>query len=149
MISINGRATMPLKYLSAAAALALLAGCSSGSAIAPKPAGPQSDAHMLMGHVPAVVGPLAAMKIDSHPLKGASFNACPTTGTIEYGSDFNYSVIKIYKGKSAGQSPCGQLTSANGLLNPQGLFVDTKDHLWVANTGNDNILEFDRGVTSA
>src|ERR1700687_2666702 len=132
MISINGRATMPLKYLSAAAALALLAGCSSGSAIAPNPAGPQSDAHMLMGHVPAVVGPLAAMKIDSHPLKGASFNAWPKTGTIEYVSDFSNTVSEVSKEKTAGEAPCGELTSANGLLNPQCLFVDTKDHLWVA-----------------
>jgi hypothetical protein len=135
------------KALSAAAALALLAGCSSGSAIAPKPGGLQSHARTSMGHVPAVVGPLGAMKIAYHATKRVGFNACPASGTIEYVSDFNNSVINIYKGKFAGQGPCGQLASAS-ILNPEGLFVDKQDHLWVADTGNGNVLEFARGGSS-
>ena len=137
------------KTLSAFAALALLAGCSNNSAIAPKPVGLQSHSRVYMGHVPAVVGPLGALKIAYHASKRVSFNACPATGTIEYVSDFNNSVIGIFKGRFAGQPPCGQLTSSSGLLDPQGLFVDTHDHLWVANTGSGNILEFKRGGTAA
>jgi len=143
------RIPTPIQALSAAAALALLAGCSSGSAIAPKPAGITGHVHTYMGHVPAVVGPMAAMKLNSHPSKKVGFNACPATGALEYISDFNNSTISIYKGKFASQAPCGMLTGSNGLLNPQGMFVDEKHNLWVADTGNGNVLEFKRGGTSA
>jgi len=143
------RIPTPIQALSAAAALALLAGCSSGSAIAPKPAGITGHAHTYMGHVPAVVGPMGASKIAYHASKRVGFDACPATGAIEYISDFNNSVINIYKGKFAGQAACGQLTSSNGLLNPQGMFVDEKHNLWVADTGNGNVLEFKRGGTTA
>jgi len=145
------RIPTPIQALSAAAALALLAGCSSGSAIAPHMSTPAGHhVQSMMGHVPAVVGPFAASKINYNTGKHfASFNACPATGTIEYVSDFNNSIISIYKGKFAGQAPCGQITSANGIINPQGLFVDTSDHLWVADTGNGNVLEFKRGNNTA
>jgi len=143
------RIPTPIQALSAAAALALLAGCSSGSAIAPKPVGLTGHVHSYMGHVPAMVGPMAAMKISYHAKKGPGFMACPATGNIEYISDFNNSVINIYAGKFHGQAACGQLTSANGLLNPQGMFVDEAHHMYVADTGNGNVLEFARGGTTA
>jgi DNA-binding beta-propeller fold protein YncE len=142
------RTTTLSKALSAAAALALFAGCSSGSAIAPTLRGSQSHARASMGHVPALVGPIGAMKIAYHAISGPGFDACPARGTIVYVSDFNNSVINIYSGRFQGQGPCGKLTKAGGLLNPQGLFVDKQDHLWVANTGNGNVLEFKRGGSS-
>ncbi len=143
------RIPTPIQALSAAAALALLAGCSSGSAIAPKPVGMSSHVHTYMGHVPAAVGPMAALRISIHAKKGPSFDACPATGNIEYLSDFGNSVINIYAGKFHGQAPCGQLTSAgSGLLNPQGMFVDEHHNMFVADTGNGNVLEFKRGTTT-
>jgi hypothetical protein len=76
-----------------------------------------------------------------------SFDSCPATGLIEYVGDFNNNVIEIFAGNFNGQQPCGMLTSANGLLNPQGLMV--RDHnLYVANTGNGDVLEFARGGTT-
>lgn len=35
-----------------------------------------------------------------------------------------------------------------GLSNPEGLFVDSKHNLWVANLGANNVLEFARGATT-
>jgi hypothetical protein len=63
-------------------------------------------------------------------------------------SDYNNNVINVYVGPFAGQAPCGQITS--GLHNPQGLYVKTTTHdLYVANTGDFNVLVFHRGQTSA
>ena len=39
----------------------------------------------------------------------------------------------------------GQIGS---LSNPEGLFVDSKHNLWVANGGANNVLEFARGATT-
>jgi len=138
------RIPTPIQALSAAAALALLAGCSSGSAIAPHMSTPAGH-HVVsnMGHVPAMVGPKLASMISSHPSHRASFDACPATGNIEYISDFNDSIVNIYAGKFHGQAPCGSITGV--VLNPQGMFVDEAHHLYVADTGNGNVLEFKRG----
>ena len=98
-----------------------------------------------MGRIPAAVSPLGMLKITMNTgIHFASFDSCPATGTIEYISDFNNSVINIYAGNFAGQAPCGQIT---GLTNPQGLFV-RKGNLYVANTAGGNILVFQRGGTT-
>src|SRR5271166_5577939 len=33
---------------------------------------------------------------------------------------------------------------SSGLLNPQGLYVDSSEHLWVANTAGSDVLEYPR-----
>jgi len=143
------RIPTPIQALSAAAALALLAGCSSGSAIAPNMTKTQGHVHsMAGGRVPAAVAPMTLLKVNMNAGGGhrVSFNNCPATGTIEYISDFNLSQIRIYAGNFAGQAPCGTLT--NGILNPQGMIVKAGS-LYVADTGNGNILRFARGATTA
>lgn len=137
------RIPTPIQVLSAAAALALLAGCSGGSAITPKPSTPQGHVRSMMGHVPALVGPIGALKINTNSGRHlASYNICPAVGPLTYISDFNNSVIDIYLGPFALQLPCAVM-AGGGLLNPQGLFVRMPSHrLFVANTGASNILEF-------
>ena len=61
------RILTPLKALSAAVALALLAGCSGGSAIAPRPSAPQGHAHMTTGRIVAAVGPKAQLTAAVNP----------------------------------------------------------------------------------
>ncbi len=55
--------------------------------------------------------------------------------------------VYVYDQKHNGETPCGQIT---GLTNPQGLFVDKHDHLWVAVAGDcrdtfSSVLEFAPG----
>ena len=134
------------KLVSAAAALALLVGCSNGSALAPTSSTMQSHHfHAMSGRVPSVVNPVGMLKLRQvgTPDHTAGFNACPATGPIVYMSDFNNSVINIYKVPFAGQLPCGRLTHVK---NPQGMIVRHGD-LFVANTGALNVVAFHRGAT--
>ena len=131
------RIPVPVKVLSAAAALALLAGCSNASAVTPTSSKIQSHTYLPMsGRIPSVVNPVEMLKLrpSGTPNHKASFYACPATGPILYVSDFNNSSINIYKVPFTGHGPCGQLTTASGLVNPQGLIVRHGD-LFVANTG--------------
>jgi hypothetical protein len=132
------------QLMSAAAALALLAGCSSGSAIAPKPSTPQGHVQSLMSRIPIALSPIALLKVNLGTGRHfKSFDACPASGTIEYLSDYSNNVINIYAGKFAGQAPCGQLGSVS---RPQGMFVKGSTHdLYVANTGGNDIVVFHRG----
>jgi DNA-binding beta-propeller fold protein YncE len=110
------------RTLCAVATTTLLAGCAGGTttAIAPKPDSMQRD-------------------LGQHH---AGYYSCPATGSIAYVSDSNNSVINVYAGKFAGQTPCAQLTS--NLLYPGGLFVDAVTHdLYVAN--RHNVRVFHRG----
>ena len=138
-----------LNILGAAAALALFAGCSSSSAIAPTSSTMQSrHLHAMSGRIPSVANPVGMLKLLNVgiPNHNASFNACPISGPIVYMSDFNTSTINIYKVPFAGQAPCGQLTTSAGLLNPQGMIVRHND-LFVANTGAFDVVAFHRGAT--
>jgi len=114
------------QLLSAAAALALFAGCSSMSAIGPNPS--------------------TAQNVERSPTGGhfASFNSCPDSSAIVYISDDNNNVINIYTAPFAGQSPCGSLSDIDIA---EGLFVDTNHDLYVANFLGDDVLVFKRGST--
>ena len=136
-----------VKLLSAAATLALLAGCSSGSAIAPASSTAQSHyVHAMNGRIPIALNPVGMLKLRQLSIQNhkASFNTCPAAGPIVYFSDFNDSVIDIFKVPFAGQAPCGQFT---GLINPQGMIV-RRHVLYVANTGAGTVVAFHRGATS-
>jgi hypothetical protein len=140
-----------LQLLGSAAAIALLAGCTSGTVIAPKPAVPLDHAHTHMALMSAVAGPLGMLRVQLSTGRRhfRSFYSCPATGQIEYISDFNNDVIDIYAGNFNGQAPCGMITSANTLGAPQGLFVDGSTHdLYVADTANYEIEVFHRGQTT-
>jgi hypothetical protein len=136
-----------LLVLGAAAAFLMLAACTSQQSLAPKPSTPQNSARALMGRIPVALSPLAMLKVNFYAGRHyASFDACPSSGTIEYISDYSNNVVNIYKGKFAGQAPCGQIA---GLSHPQGMFVKGSSHeLFVANTGANNVLAFHRGATS-
>ena len=130
--------------------MALLAGCSDGSAIAPTSSTMQGHHFLAMsGRVPSVVNPVGMLRLlqVGAPNHRASFNACPATGPIVYVSDFNANDISIYKVPLAGQKPCGLLTASSGLVNPEGLIVRHSD-LFVANTIGHDVLAFHRGATT-
>jgi len=145
------RIPTPIQALSAAAALALLAGCSSGSAIAPSMSTTQGHhaVQLLSGRVPSVLNPVGMLSLHNlggaQPSHKASFNSCPAAGTIIYMSDFNLSVINIYKGGNL--TPLALCGSITGVVNPQGMIVKA-GNLYVANTGGGNILGFHRGSTT-
>ncbi|MBV9645834.1 MAG: hypothetical protein JO043_00040 [Candidatus Eremiobacteraeota bacterium] len=67
-------------------------------------------------------------------------------GGIIYGSSYNGGFINLYPLHGNNQQPVGQLTS--GLVSPQGMVVDRKHRLWVANTNANNIVAFKRGATT-
>ncbi len=79
----------------------------------------------------------------------ARMDASGCSKTVVYVTSYNNSVY-IYNQKGNGGTPCGQIT---GLLNPQGIFVDSKRNLWVAMQGNcrtvfQSVLEFAPGTST-
>jgi len=141
------RIPTPIQALSAAAALALLAGCSSGSAIAP---GSQLQSHARsMSHGSSMANPVGQLKLSQHPSNAkhiASYDSCPASGTIEYVSDASNGAVDIFAGANftSGETPCGVIS---GLSEPQGLAV-SHHKLYVANTTGLDVLRFPRGATS-
>jgi hypothetical protein len=111
----------------AAAAIAMLAGCSGAgsSAVAPNASLPQGAGR----HVTA-------------------FYNCPATGRLTYISVAPANSVDVFAGKLNGQRACGQI--GLGLSSPFGLFVDKKTHdLYVANSNRSNIKVFHRGHVKA
>ena len=134
------RECTPVQTLNAAALIALLVGCSGGSAIAPISL--QSGAQFPTGRVPSF--------LDINGGTGThvvSRYSCPATGALEYVSYYYSGAINVFAGKFAGQGPCGQITSSLG--NVQGLFVQAETHdLYAANGGSSNVIVFHRGQTT-
>lgn len=144
------RIPTPVQGLSAAAALALLAGCSSGSAIAPKmTAGTQNHVHSLVGRIPAAVGPIAMLKANMNVARTANVqpNTCPASGTIVYISDFNLNKIQAYKITATNNFPGTLCNTITNVVNPQGMIVKG-GKLFVASTGEGVTKEFSRGGAS-
>jgi hypothetical protein len=133
------RRQLPIQALSAALALALFVGCSSGSTMTPKLASPQVSSHLVAWQVPS------ALSIVTHSgHRFVSYFSCSATGPLKYVSDYHNNVINIYEGVFHGQKPCGQITS--GLLQPWGLYVKRETHdLYVANLAGADIVVFHRG----
>jgi len=143
------RIPTPIQALSAAAALALLAGCSSGSAIAPTMNNTTQGHVHALGHGSSVLNPVGMLKLSQHPANPnhrASFDSCPATGPIEYVSDASNGAVDIFAGKNftSGETPCGLIS---GLSEPQGLAVWNHE-LYVANTTGLDILRYPRGATT-
>ena len=140
------------RALSAAASIALFAGCSGGapSSFAPRPQSPTIGVPVFGGRISAALDLAGPRAFESRFGQwNRSFFACPATGPIKYVSDglFSHSVVNIYVGRFAGQAPCGQITS--GLASPNGLFVQPGTHdLYVANFFNNSIRVFHRGQTT-
>jgi hypothetical protein len=127
--SIHMKSVTRVQTLSVAAALAMLVGCSSGSAIAPGALSKQTGSHDRFEHF-------------------ASRYSCPATGSLRYVSDVINNVINVYTGPFAGQQPCGQI-AAVGFNGPVGMHVVVLTHdLYVANWRGGNILVFHRGQST-
>lgn len=129
------RKIIPIAALCAVVTVAFLSGCSGGATVAATPASLQGSASSQRLNIRS-----------SERLAG--YNACPTSGTTEYVSDYFQNVIVIFHGNFHGQAPCGQITS--GLSLPWGMHIDPSTHdLYVANTGADDVLVFHKGQTTA
>jgi hypothetical protein len=121
------RPLTPIQSYFAAAAFALLAGCSGAgsSAVAPNPSSPQGASRQATG-----------------------FYNCPSTGRLTYISVYDANGIDVFAGTFNNQSACGSIVL--GLSGPFGLFVDKKTHdLYVANSKRSNIKVFHRGHLKA
>jgi hypothetical protein len=141
------RIPISIKALSIAAALALLPACSNGSAIAPKPFTARDQARSIMGRIPIALSPIGLLAFNLNSERHfTSFDACPSSGPIEYLGDPINRVITIYSGKFASQAPCGQIA---GNANWSGMFVNGSTHdLYVAGYGSYDIKVFHRGATT-
>jgi len=130
------RLLAPIQAVSAATALSLLAGCSNGSTISPKPSSPNDHAN--------IVGSFAMGRNLKAGYHGASYSTCPSTGLLVYVSDQNDSTINIFSGDLAGQAPCGILTN----LNASGLMVKSGTLYVTHNPPAPNIRAYHRGDTT-
>lgn len=136
-----------------AAALALLAGCSGGSSMAPASPGsglgaPVQSVGSSVRHalrVPSVLPPGAlALHRSAVPVKGfVDVNAVMSGGDQVIVSDFSNSAVYVFGG---GGKINATLTSVSS---PQGLTTDSKGTLYVANTGASDILVFPKPYTAA
>ncbi|MGA2760279.1 MAG: hypothetical protein ABSF08_08185 [Candidatus Cybelea sp.] len=64
---------------------------------------------------------------------------------LVYVSDYDGNFVNIYSANGTDQTPIGQLTGFN---EPQGLWVDLNQNLWVVNTNTQQIIGFHRNRTS-
>jgi hypothetical protein len=127
--------------------IAFLVGCSSATAISPEPLLQQDGDRSQVDRVHSPFNRLGALTDNlgsKHAVIG--HDNCPSSGPLEYVSDYTYDLVDIYAGKFAGQPPCGQITA--GITFPLGIFVKPDTHdLYVCNgvIGVFNILVFRRG----
>lgn len=133
-----------------AAILAVLAACSGGTSNTP-PAGvtPPANVSVVGGeHVVRVgnqVFRFGGTRAGRAHLRGWMSRAAAVQ-PILYGSSYDGGFINVYPQKGSNQAPIGQLSS--GLLSPQGMHVDARHRLWVANTNASTVVGFKRGATA-
>jgi hypothetical protein len=78
-----------------------------------------------------------------HRLRQAWINKAKCGSSVIYSSDDSTNTIDLFPQSSSDEGPCGQLTLKRPPLRlPQGLFVDKKGDLWVANSLEREIVEF-------
>jgi hypothetical protein len=68
------------------------------------------------------------------------------TKSLLYASSYDGGYINVYPEKGNNQEPIGKLTT--DLVSPQGMVVDQRHRLWVANTNAFNVVAFKRGQTT-
>jgi hypothetical protein len=81
-----------------------------------------------------------------HTAARRSWTSPAASGAVLYGSSYDGGFINIYPLNGTNQAPIGQLTS--GLVSPQGMMVDRRHRLWVANTNAFSVVAFQRGATT-
>lgn len=119
------------RLLGAAFAAAAVAACSSGTS---SPLAPSS----------AQAGAQAASR-STGALAGARLDAAGCPASVVYIVSSGNSLVEIYDPSQLAAGPCGSVT---GLSSPQGLFVDSKGNLWVADAVAQKIFEFAPGTKS-
>jgi hypothetical protein len=118
-------------------AATIAAGCARSAAVpAASPVLPKSAtaAETIAGLMrwPAAVTPVASW-----------IAPAAKSSPLVYVSDFEHDSVSIFDADTS--TLLGQI---GGLSAAAGLYVDRRHRLWVANSGNDQVLVFDRGATS-
>jgi len=128
--------------LATLAVAAVLAAC-SGPTYSPNPLGSQAGPQRIRAGSQAV-----RFGDTNHvPHAGSGWILKPdATASLLYGSSYDGGFINIYKENGKNQQPVGKLTST--LVSPQGMAVDAKHNLWVANTNAFTVVAFHRGATT-
>ena len=122
--------------LGVAVLVTFLAGCSGGSSQTPALSGSTNSLGHAFARQVTKLGPLTANT--SHGFMQAIDARTQLVYMSSWGTASVVDVLTM-KGKQVGQI-------ANGLAEPQGLFVDAKGSLWVAN--GSNVLVYPRGRLS-
>ncbi len=128
-----------------AACVPLLAGCGGGAA--PAALSPASrvlaDAR---GHRSTILN--GGARRHGRPLRVRSWikAGLSPTNPLLYVSDPYGDFVNIYSQNGSGQSPVGQLTGFN---EPQSMWVNVNQNLWVVNTLDTDVLAYHRGATSS
>lgn len=113
------RVSTAYRFIGAIVAVSAMAACASGESSS-VPLGSQQT-----------VGTRTQLRYDSH---------CPNS--VVYVDAPANQAIEIYDRLNLPAGPCGKIT---GLLSPQGLFVDSKANLWVADASSRSVYEFKPG----
>ncbi len=144
--------TLSRRMLTAAAALAFVAGCSGspaslapGQSSAMTPSAHQAGPGMRVLRGPAVSGPIAVPLVP-HPANLPHAWPKTASGQILFVSDATNNQVLMYDPKTANPSPLGSIT--DGLSVPFGLAVDSQGALYVANLGNNTITVYSAGSSS-
>ena len=134
------RIPTPIQALSAAAALALLAGCSGGSAIAPKPATPASHGSVgQLGHY-AVLSAIPKGFVPIVP-SHSNFVAPAAAGNGEvYVSSFLATTINSYKIPDSGNH--APKCTDSPINSPNGINMGPNRTLWDPDGGTRTIIPF-------
>lgn len=143
------RIPAPLFALGAAAAIAL-AGCSGGgSAVSPMTGsglqGVVQHPNYQLPHTGSFLTVKGLTDLVSHTPYVAPNAGCGT-GALVYASQYYTNAVQIYKQAGSAQSPCATITTS--ILNPQGMVTDAAHNLWVANTGDSNVVMLAKGGTT-
>ncbi len=135
--------------LGAAAAIALLAGCSGDGSPDTSLGGFNGVQSAARHGVGGSTGPFNSSVLPARyqhaftpKLRRSWMTHVDALQRLTYLSDFYNGTVTVF---TRGGTQVGQIA---GLANPQGLFVDSNRNLWVANTGGSNVLVYPRGATS-
>ena len=145
---------MPVRFARCAlvvAVAAALAACSGGPSVtsAPSMGSPLAQVSTIRGeHVVRAGTQIFRFggKIRNVRRHHSWISSAAAKQPLLYGSSYDGGFVNIYAEKGQNQSPIGQLT--DGLLSPQGMTVDAKHRLWVANTNAFTVVAFNRGSTT-
>jgi hypothetical protein len=93
-----------------------------------------------------LAGCSAASQSTAPPLTGSPATRVPKKMKLVYVTDYNASVVLIYKQGDTGAGPIGEIVT--GINSPQGDAVDKSGTLYVANEGNSTVTEYPPGAST-